>query len=132
MPLSRGAVTYVSSMRLISSAKRSYASSGRLRECSSAPLRVVKVSRELITVTNATVVNTVTMCELLKNVAAEGLSRPITMVLYNARYQRNAETPELAKELVTTLLSWSSYSPNMQMIKRLLKFMNCQSLYGCD
>ena len=73
-----------------------------------------------------------TMCELLKNVAAEGLSRPITMVLYNARYQRNAETPELAKELVTTLLSWSSYSPNMQMIKRLLKLMNCQSLYGCD
>jgi hypothetical protein len=48
------------------------------------------VTRELIAVTNTTVVNTETMCELLREVAARELTGPITFVLDNARYQRNA------------------------------------------
>src|SRR5271157_2067698 len=48
------------------------------------------VTRELIAVTNTTVVNTETMCELLRKIADLGLSGPITLVLDNARYQRNA------------------------------------------
>ena len=48
------------------------------------------VTRELIAVTNTTVVNTETMCELLRKIAALGLTGPITLVLDNARYQRNA------------------------------------------
>ncbi len=48
------------------------------------------VTRQLIAVTNTTVVNTETMCELLRKIAAQGLSGPITLVLDNARYQRNA------------------------------------------
>ena len=43
------------------------------------------VTRELIAVTNTTVVNTETMCELLGKIAALGLSGPITLVLDNAR-----------------------------------------------
>ena len=44
------------------------------------------VTRELIAVTNTTVVNTETMCELLRKIADLGLSGPITLVLDNARY----------------------------------------------
>ena len=41
------------------------------------------VMRELIAVTNTTVVNTETMCELLRKIAALGLTGPITLVLDN-------------------------------------------------
>jgi hypothetical protein len=48
------------------------------------------VTRQLVAVTNTAVVNTETMCELLRKIAAMGLTGPITLVLDNARYQRNA------------------------------------------
>ena len=54
------------------------------------------VARRLIAVTNTTVVNTETMCQFLRAIAAAGLSGPITIVLDNARYQRNAVVQALA------------------------------------
>ena len=88
------------------------------------------VTRELVAITNTTVVNTDTMCELLRAVAKRGLIGPVTMVLDNARYQRNAVVRGLAAELGIVLLFLPSYSPNLNLIERLWRFMKRKAAYG--
>ena len=88
------------------------------------------VSRELITITNTTVVNTDTMCELLRAVAQRGLIGPVTLVLDNARYQRNAVVQNLAANLGIVLLFLPSYSPNLNLIERLWRFIKRKAAYG--
>ena len=88
------------------------------------------VTRRFISVTNTTVVNTDTMVELLHRIAAENLVGPITVVLDNARYQRNEVVQALAAELSITLLFLPSYSPNLNRIERLWGFAKRQSVYG--
>jgi transposase len=88
------------------------------------------VTRELLTITNTTVVNTDTMCDLLRVVAVRGLVGPVTLVLDNARYQRNALVMGLAKELGIELLFLPSYSPNLNLIERLWRFVKRKAAYG--
>jgi transposase len=88
------------------------------------------ITRELTYVANTTVVNTETMCELLRKIAAHGLVGPITLVLDNARYQRNTVVQAWAAELGITLLYLPSYSPNLNLIERLWKFLKRHALYG--
>jgi transposase len=88
------------------------------------------VAGTLTCVCNTTVVNTEIMCELLRKVAAQGLTQPITMVLDNARYQRNQVVMALAAQLNIELLFLPSYSPNLNLIERLWRFIKRHALYG--
>jgi transposase len=88
------------------------------------------VTRQLLTITNTTVVNTDTMCDLLRHIAAAALAGPITVVLDNARYQRNNVVQNLAAALNIRLLFLPPYSPNLNLIERLWGFTKRQSVYG--
>jgi transposase len=88
------------------------------------------ITQELLAVTNTTVVNTETMCELLRKLAAQRLPGLITVVLDNARYQRNTVVQTLAASLGIELLYLPSYSPNLNIIERLWRFVKREALYG--
>lgn len=87
-------------------------------------------TRQLLSVTNTTVVNTDTMCQLLRKIAAENLLGPVTLVLDNARYQRNKAVQASAEELSIRLLFLPSYSPNLNLIERLWGFAKRTAVYG--
>ncbi|MDR1384325.1 MAG: transposase, partial [Planctomycetaceae bacterium] len=55
---------------------------------------------------------------------------PISIVLDNARYQRCKAVEALAKELGAQLLFLPSYSPNLNLIERLWKFVKKKCLYN--
>jgi transposase len=84
----------------------------------------------LVSVTTDATVNAETMCALLRQIAALGLTGPVRLVLDNARYQHCALVMELAKSLHIELLFLPSYSPNLNLIERLWKFIKKKVLYG--
>lgn len=88
------------------------------------------ITHELITVTNEIYINAQSVCELLHKLAELGLSIPITLVLDNARYQKCAVVMELAASLNIELLYLTAYSPNLNLIERLWKFVKKQCLYS--
>lgn len=88
------------------------------------------VTHELILVSNETYINAQSVCDLLHKIAALGLSVPITLVLDNARYQKCAMVMELAESLNIELLYLTAYSPNLNLIERLWKFVKKQCLYS--
>jgi transposase len=88
------------------------------------------VTHELITVTNTGYINAQSVCMLLEQIAALSLSIPITLVMDNARYQRCALVQELAMQLHIEILFLPSYSPNLNLIERLWKFVKKKCLYS--
>jgi transposase len=88
------------------------------------------VTQELVSITTDATVTAETMCALLRKIAALGLQGPITLVLDNARYQHCALVMDLAKSLNIHLEFLPSYSPNLNLIERLWKFIKKQVLYG--
>ena len=88
------------------------------------------VTNELVRITTAGTVSSDTMCDLLRQIAALGLSGPVTLVLDNARYHHCAVVKSLAATLHIELLSLPSYFPNLNLIERLWEFIKRDVLYG--
>lgn len=88
------------------------------------------VTNELVSITTAGTVSSATMCALLHKIAALGLQGPVTLVLDNARYQHCALVMSLAATLNIRLQFLPSYSPNLNLIERLWKFIKRDVLYG--
>ncbi len=81
------------------------------------------VTHELTTVCNEATINAEAICELLGKLSARDVGLPMTLVLDNARYQRCAVVQELARALKIELLFLPPYSPNLNLIERLWKFV---------
>lgn len=88
------------------------------------------ITHELITVTNEAYINAESVCELLRQIAMQHVGIPITLVLDNARYQKCALVQDLAKSLNIELLYLPTYSPNLNLIERLWKFVKKKCLYS--
>jgi transposase len=81
------------------------------------------VTHALVTEINTTYITATSVCALLHKIAALGGSVPVTLVLDNARYQRCVLVQGTAKQLGIELLFLPSYSPNLNLIERLWKFV---------
>src|SRR3954470_7569906 len=88
------------------------------------------ITHQVIRVSNHAYLNAESVCALLREVAAAGLRGPITLVLDNARYQKCAVVQALAASLGIELLYLPSYSPNLNLIERLWRFVEKECL-GC-
>jgi transposase len=88
------------------------------------------ITHELVTVTNVTYINAESVCELLRKLAALQLGIPITLILDNARYQKCALVFALADSLKIELCFLPAYSPNLNLIERLWKFVKKKCLYS--
>ena len=88
------------------------------------------VTHRVIRVSNHAYINAQSVCDLLREVASAGLGKPVTLVMDNARYQKCALMQGLAKKLKIELLFLPGYSPNLNLIERLWKFVKRECL-GC-
>jgi transposase len=86
------------------------------------------VEHRLTRVTNQGYINAESVCALLGSVAEAAVGLPITLVLDNARYQKCAVVQTLAESLGIELLYLPSYSPNLNLIERLWRFVRKESL----
>lgn len=88
------------------------------------------ITHELITVCHDSDINALSVAEFLHKLVALNLIVPITVVFDNARYQKCAVIKELAASLNIELLDLPAYSPNLNLIERLWKFVKKEVLNG--
>jgi len=88
------------------------------------------ITYQLVTVTNESYITATSVCELLEKIAELGLQVPITLVMDNARYQRCRLVLAQAADLGREILFLPTYSPNLNLIERLWKFVRKECLYA--
>lgn len=88
------------------------------------------VSKEVLTFTNETYINAQSVCQFLLQIAQYYGSKPITIVLDNAKYQKCALVQGFALDLGIELLFLPSYSPQLNLIERYWRFLRKKCLYS--
>jgi transposase len=83
-------------------------------------------THRMVRVANHGYINAASVCELLALLADR--RRPVTVVPDNARYQRCDAVRAKAASLGIGLLFLPSYSPNLNLIERVWKFVKQQAL----
>jgi transposase len=87
-------------------------------------------THQLETVVNTTYITASEVVELLQSLAVKYAGLPIHVVLDNARYQHCALVIEQAKTLNIQLVFLPAYSPNLNIIERLWKYLRENILHG--
>lgn len=88
------------------------------------------VTHQMEVITNTTTVNAQTVIALMKKVARKFKDQPIYMVFDNAPYMHNKIVKEAATQLGIHLVYLPPYSPNLNLIERVWKYIKKKSLYG--
>jgi len=88
------------------------------------------INNVLHKIVNREYINSSTIIELLERLRAVYFDKTITIVLDNARYQRCKVVMEKAAELHIELLFLPTYSPNLNLIERLWRFVKKECLYS--
>jgi transposase len=83
---------------------------------------------KLTIVTNDTYINAISICELLDKLIMEYPEKLLTIVLDNARYQKCKKVTEYAEKLGIELLYLPPYSPNLNLIERVWKYIKSDCL----
>ena len=81
---------------------------------------------DFISVRTTGSVNAETICELISKIDFADSGEEITLVMDNARYQRNrkvAEIAEIAETVGIELLYLPTYSPNLNLIERVWRLV---------
>jgi transposase len=87
------------------------------------------ISHQLTTICNESYINAETVCQLLHKIAKQYVNEKIYIILDNARYQRCLLVQETAKMLGINLVFLPPYSPNLNLIERLWRFVKKEVLY---
>jgi transposase len=88
------------------------------------------IKNELIKIINRTYITSSVVIELLEEIRTVYVNQAITIVLDNAKYQRCKAVMEKASELHIELLFLPTYSPNLNLIERLWRFVKKECLYS--
>ena len=81
------------------------------------------VTKEVVTITNDTYITATEVCQLLRDVSSKYAGKSVHIILDNARYQKCKVVQSLAEELSIDLVYIPPYSPNLNLIERLWKFV---------
>lgn len=88
------------------------------------------INHDLVSITNDNYINADSVCQLLTKLRLAYPDIPITLVLDNARYQRCKKVWTMAALMEIELLYLPPYSPNLNLIERLWKFVKKKALYS--
>ena len=102
--------------------------SGRKRFSVLAALNAV--TYELVTITDHAHINALSVCELLEKLYELYRDLPIVLVMDNAAYQKCKLVLEKAASLNIQIIFLPPYSPNLNLIERLWKFVKKEVLYN--
>lgn len=88
------------------------------------------ISHEMVVITNTGYINAYSVCELLIKITQKYGDLPISIVLDNARYQKCKLVQATANLFEIELLYLPAYSPNLNLIERMWKFVKTKCLYS--
>ena len=86
------------------------------------------ISKKIEVVANDSYITSTQVVQLLEDLAAKYVGKLIAIVLDNARYQHCVFVKEKAVELGIQLIFLPTYSPNLNLIERVWKFVKAQVL----
>ena len=86
------------------------------------------LTKDVVTVTNTAYINAESVCDLLKKLRDLNPDQHITIILDNARYQKCKLVQNMGELLRIELCYLPPYSPNLNLIERMWKFVKKESL----